>query len=107
MFTYNNAPDLFNFILLRGRYSEHIVKIFFLIPLFNDHFHIIACVVVDVVNALSLVLSTILIRIVVGCRYLFPALVLGLGRILCLFVVVLRQGKFVRIRRCGNGFPPD
>ena len=102
MLTYENALDPFNF-LLRGRNGEHVVKVFLL--LFNDHLDIVRYVVV--VNALPFVLSTILIRIVVGRRHLFSAFIVGLDRILCLFVTVLCQGKFVGFWGYGNGFPLD
>jgi len=92
-----DPSNLFDFLFLRGRDSEHVVKIFLLIFLLNDHLHIVR-MVVNVMNALPLILSTILIWIIVGCRNLFPTLVLNLGRVLCLFITVLCKGEFVWFR---------
>ena len=104
MLTYKNASNLFDFLLLCSHNSEHVVEIIFL---FNNHLYVIPRVVVDVVNAFPFVLSTIFIRIIVCCRHLFPAFILGLGRILRLLVAVFCQGKSVGFRRCGNGSPLD
>lgn len=64
--TYDDASDFFNFLLFRGRHGEHILEIIFLVFFFNDHLYVV-CMIVNIVNALALILSTILIWIIVGC----------------------------------------